>query len=77
MGPSIAQFHEHRSALGEHLLLVKLRHWERQLRELASQALGALVASNVPYFQEAALQLLLPLATHTSLEVWPIRDTSL
>ena len=41
----------------------------RQLRELASQALNALVASDVPYFQQAALQLLLPLATHTSLEV--------
>ena len=41
----------------------------RQLRELASQALNALVASDVPYFQQAVLQLLLPLATHASLEV--------
>ena len=69
VGPGIAQFPEHRHALAGHLLQVKLRHWEQPVRELAAKALGALVPAEPALFQASALQQLLPLATHTSLEV--------
>ena len=38
VGPSIAAFPEHRGALVEHLLLVKLRHWERSACQQAVHA---------------------------------------
>ena len=68
VGPGVAQYAEHRQALVGHLLRVKLRHWEQPVRELAAKALGALVPCDPPTFQAPALQELLPLATHSSLE---------
>ena len=42
---AIAQYKEYRGAMVHHLLHSKLVHWERGLRELAAEALGALVSA--------------------------------
>lgn len=40
MGPYVAGFPEYFEPLARHLLLIKLRHWEKALRELAAAALA-------------------------------------
>lgn len=69
MAPFIAQYPEYRQPLADHLLNIKLRHWERSLRELASKALAALMPSQPEFFQTTAVDTLLPLCLNTVLEV--------
>jgi hypothetical protein len=45
VAPYVAGFPEYFEPLARHLLLVKLRHWEKALRELAAQALAGAPSS--------------------------------
>ena len=69
VAPFIAQFPEYKQPLADHLLSIKLRHWDRSLRELSSKALAALVPVHPHFFQTAAVDLLLPLCLDPVLEV--------
>lgn len=69
VAPFIAQFPDYKQGLADHLLLVKLRHWERSLRELTSKALAALVPTNPSFFLTTAVDALLPLCLDPVLEV--------
>lgn len=40
VAPSVAGYEEYFEPLAHHLLAVKLRHWEKALRELAATALA-------------------------------------
>mmetsp|Transcript_15457 Transcript_15457/g.50826 ORF Transcript_15457/g.50826 Transcript_15457/m.50826 type:complete len:1003 (+) Transcript_15457:313-3321(+) len=55
----IANFPEYTRPLLEHLLHVKLRHWEKSLRELASKALAALTPADPEFVVSEALPMLL------------------
>eukprot|EP00899_Mesostigma_viride_P006535 jgi/Mesvir1/15883/Mv02791-RA.1 len=59
VAPFIGSFDEYRPALAEHLLHTKLMHWEKALRELAAEALAALVPFDVPFFAGPAMSTLL------------------
>ena len=65
---AIARYREYRGAMVHHLLYAKLVHWERSLRELAAQALGALVAAE-PALIVRELQGLVARATDKDLAV--------
>ena len=69
VAPFIAQFPEYRQGLADHLLTVKLRHWDRSLRELTSKALAALAPTNPSFFLTTAVDALLPLCLNPVLEV--------
>ena len=69
VAPFIAQFPEYKQGLTNHLLTIKLRHWERSLRELSSKALAALVPTNPSFFLTTAVDALLPLCLDPVLEV--------
>ena len=69
MAPFIAQYPEYKQPLADHLLSIKLRHWERSLRELASKALAALLPSQPDFFRTTAVDMLLPLCLNSILEV--------
>ncbi|KAG0570729.1 hypothetical protein KC19_6G183600 [Ceratodon purpureus] len=60
VGPFIAQFDEYRSHLIDDLISTKIRHWDRSLRELAAEALAALVKYDPEYFEATVLGILLP-----------------
>ena len=69
VAPFVAQFSEYKHALADHLLSVKLSHWERSLRELTSKALAALVPTQPGFSQTTAVDRLLPLCLDSILEV--------
>ena len=69
VAPQVAGFAPYRPALVEHLMHIKLQHWERSLRELSAQALAALVPAEQGYFQGPALEALLPRCLDPMLEV--------
>ncbi|KAL4443777.1 hypothetical protein ABPG75_011514 [Micractinium tetrahymenae] len=68
VAPCVAAFPQYLEPLAWHLLRCKLRHWEKGLRELAAQALAALVPHRPAFFLGQALPFLLPLATDPVLE---------
>ncbi|KAG2186104.1 hypothetical protein INT43_002542 [Umbelopsis isabellina] len=61
----IAQFEEYRSHLIDHLLQISIRHWDKQMRVLASQTLGKLVPVDPQMFLSIVLPRLVPDATST------------
>ena len=69
VAPFIAQFPEYKQSLAGHLLTIKLRHWEKSLRELTSKALAALAPTNPSFFLTTAVDALLPLCLDPVLEV--------
>lgn len=69
VAPFIAHFPEYKQGLADHLLTVKLRHWDRSLRELTSKALAALAPTNPSFFLTTAVDALLPLCLNPVLEV--------
>ena len=71
VAPYIATFVDYRTPLIEHILMTKLRHWERALRELASRALGALVCVDMCYFVSSCIPRLLNMCIESALEVSP------
>lgn len=68
VAPAVAAFDEYFEPLAWHLLRAKLRHWEKALRELAAQALAALVPCCPAFFLNSALPFMLPLCTDPVLE---------
>lgn len=50
VAPFVAGFPEYQQPLAQHLLEVKLRHWEKALRELAARGTAALVATQPDFF---------------------------
>jgi len=77
VAPFIAGHREYGPVMRNHLLEVKLRHWEASLRELTSHGLASLVPSDPDFFASTALDTLLPLCADTSLEVLSSRDLPL
>lgn len=69
VAPFVAGFSEYRGAVVQHLIRRKLGHWDRSLRELASQALAALVPRQATLFAEEVLDELFPLCLDPCLEV--------
>ena len=57
----VAQFPEYFTAMMEHLVFVKLQHWEKGMRLLAAQALSLLVVFNPKHFIEILMDRLLEL----------------
>ncbi|KAL4422042.1 hypothetical protein ABPG77_004858 [Micractinium sp. CCAP 211/92] len=68
VAPYVAGFPEYLEPLAWHLLRSKLCHWEKGLRELAAQALAALVPHRPGFFLDQALPFLLPLTTDPVME---------
>lgn len=68
VAPFIASYEEYRRPLARHLLLQKLRHWDRPIRCLSAAALGALVPTDPGYFLEMVDELI-PLCLDKTLEV--------
>ena len=69
MAPYIATFPEYNICLREHLLHVKLRHWDRGLRELAASAAARLVPTAPEYFSSTALDETLAWCLNSNLQV--------
>jgi hypothetical protein len=67
VAPKVAAFPAYRTALLEHLLTVKLRHWDKAVRGLAAQALGRCVHLDLEWFKAVALPALLPQVTSPEL----------
>ncbi|XP_065859361.1 tubulin-folding cofactor D isoform X2 [Euphorbia lathyris] len=57
---SVAQYEGYLNAFTEDLLCNKIRHWDKGLRELAAEALSALVKYNPDYFASFVLEKLIP-----------------
>ncbi|KAH7659511.1 Tubulin-specific chaperone D C-terminal protein [Dioscorea alata] len=57
---SIAQYKEYLYSFAEELIHHKISHWDRNLRELAAEALSALVRYDQEYFASYALEKLIP-----------------
>ncbi|KAF8672215.1 hypothetical protein HU200_049712 [Digitaria exilis] len=57
---SVAQYKEYLYPFADELLCNKITHWEKSLRELASQALSLLVQYDMDYFGGHALEKLVP-----------------
>ena len=72
VAPFIAQYPEYRREMADHLLEAKLQHWDRALRETASQALAGLVPTEPALFQGYFVDALLPLCLSPTLEVSPV-----
>lgn len=70
VAPMLATQTDYGPVLRQHLLEVKLRHWDHSLRVLASQGLARLVSMDPIYFVTTAVDFLLPLWTDPDLEVW-------
>ncbi len=69
VAPYIATFELYRQPLAQHLLTVKLRHWEISMRDLAAKALAALASTDSEYFGTGALDYLLPRCLDPVLDV--------
>ena len=69
VAPFVGSFVEYKRALAEHLLHVKLRHWEKSLRELAARGCSALVPCFGEFFANEAIDFLLPACLDSVLEV--------
>eukprot|EP00884_Botryococcus_braunii_P022550 jgi/Botrbrau1/897/Bobra.0167s0018.1 len=69
VAPFVAGFEEYRGLLSRHLLEVKLAHWDRALRTLASQGLAALVPTDTTYFATEAVDFLVARCVDPVLEV--------
>lgn len=50
VAPFVAAFPQYSGPLAGHLLAVKARHWEKQLRELAARGAAALVPKQPDFF---------------------------
>jgi len=59
----IAQYEQYRSHLIDHLLSISIRHWDKQMRILASETLHKLVTIEPNYFINVVLPGLIPDAT--------------
>ncbi|GMH40040.1 hypothetical protein BSKO_07944 [Bryopsis sp. KO-2023] len=57
--PKVASFSHYRQKITQHLIHVKLRHWEIEVRELAADALEKLVPLSPDYFATEGLELVL------------------
>lgn len=60
IAPYIAQYDEYRHSLVDHLLHTKLRHWDKELRQLSSRALHNIAPLDPTYFVEVVLPTLIP-----------------
>lgn len=69
VAPFVASFSEYTQALLEHLVAVKLRHWDKALRSLAAMGLAALAPVAARQLASQALPQLLGLVTSDVLEV--------
>lgn len=69
VAPFVARFKEYTQALMDHLLLVKLRHWDKAVRALAAMGLAALALVAAPQLASQCLPQLLQLVTDDVLEV--------
>lgn len=69
VAPFIASFPQYTAPLLDHLLLVKLRHWDKALRALAAMGLAALAPVAAQRLADSALPKLLGLVTSDVLEV--------
>jgi hypothetical protein len=69
VAPQVAVYPQYRYALLDHLLNVKLRHWDKDVRTLAAESLAGLAQLDPNWTVEVALPFLLPLTTSTDLLV--------
>eukprot|EP00958_Prasinococcus_capsulatus_P008944 scaffold879_cov410-Prasinococcus_capsulatus_cf.AAC.29 len=69
LAPRVAKFEVYREPLINHLLDVKLRHWDQQLRELAADALAELVPLAKERMNHEVTPLLAGLSLSTDLPV--------
>ena len=69
VGPQVSSYPEYRELMVQHLIGRKLGHWDRALRELASQALAAVVPQDPAYFGSSILCQLLDLCAKPCIEV--------
>lgn len=69
VAPFIASFPQYTGPLLDHILMVKLRHWDKALRSLAAMGLAALAPVATQQLADSALPRLLGLVTSDNLEV--------
>lgn len=69
MAPHVATFPGYGPAMRDHLLMDRLRHWDPDIRALASRGLAALIPTDQTFFRDLALSMLTDLCTHQELEV--------
>eukprot|EP00963_Diacronema_lutheri_P012573 scaffold1821_cov344-Pavlova_lutheri.AAC.25 len=69
VAPFVAQFAEYTDAFVDHLVHVKLRHWECSLRKLSAKGLKELCAHGREKVLEALSRTLIPLCTDPQLEI--------
>jgi hypothetical protein len=67
VAPIVAAFPQYRYALLDHLLHTKLRHWDRDVREVAAKALARLAPVDPAWAISTALPALLPLTASPDL----------
>lgn len=67
VAPYVATFDAYKEALHEHVLHVKLRHWDRDVRELSAKAAAALAEQDAAWGINVALPFLLPLVTNADI----------
>lgn len=67
--PSVAAYQFYKQHLIDHLLNVKLRHWDITLRQLTAETLGKLVLVDTEFFSTAAIDALIPRCLDSVLEV--------
>mmetsp|Transcript_3749 Transcript_3749/g.23580 ORF Transcript_3749/g.23580 Transcript_3749/m.23580 type:complete len:1267 (-) Transcript_3749:1594-5394(-) len=69
VAPFVGQFPEYTEAFVDHLVFVKLRHWECSLRELAAKALRRLCVHANKNVLQVLFEAVIPLCTDPQLEV--------
>lgn len=69
VAPSIAPYAEYGDAMVQHLLEIKLRHWEASMRDLAAQGLAHLAPCVPEIVTSSAVDYIVPLCTSHNLEV--------
>eukprot|EP00941_MAST-03F_sp_MAST-3F-sp1_P005401 g5401.t1 len=60
IAPYIAQYEEYRQSIVDHLVHVKLRHWDKELRQLSAKSLHNIAPLDPSYFVEVVLPTLIP-----------------
>jgi hypothetical protein len=69
VAPQVGAYPQYRPALLEHLLDTKLKHWDKEVRELAARALASMTPLDPGWMINVALPRLLPLTTSSDLYV--------
>lgn len=69
VAPKVGQYPQYRHALLSHLLEVKLKHWDKDVRELSARALARLTPLDPAWMINTAIPSLLPLTTSPDLFV--------